>query len=156
MDELPILGDEVTQLQYDGSRVFSWLADMSGLSVDLVSREKRGGCYVPAEPMVRMHGRESRHRNHRHAQWPEKKEKRKISYYHRVQVHACVEGGCFLYSANKVCDFVVNSGQQQTPPTAEPMNASVSECVLAKMEPMNFVFIWLSFDKRFHKIFERG
>lgn len=35
MFEIPKLGDEDTG--YDGSRVFTWLADICGLSVDLVS-----------------------------------------------------------------------------------------------------------------------
>lgn len=35
MLELPKLGDE--DVAYDGSRVFTWLADLCGLSVDLVS-----------------------------------------------------------------------------------------------------------------------
>lgn len=35
MIEVPIPGEEVNL--YDGSRAFMWLANMSGLSVDLVS-----------------------------------------------------------------------------------------------------------------------
>lgn len=46
MDELPSMGDEVTQFQYDGSRVFAWLADMCGLSVDLVSRKRKEDAVV--------------------------------------------------------------------------------------------------------------
>lgn len=35
MIEIPKPGEEVNT--YDGSRAFTWLADMTGLSVDLVS-----------------------------------------------------------------------------------------------------------------------
>lgn len=35
MYEIPKLGDE--ESQYDGSRIFTWFADMCGVSVDLVS-----------------------------------------------------------------------------------------------------------------------
>lgn len=41
MFAIPKLGDEDSQ--YDGSRVFTWLADMCGLSVDLVSIRKLKG-----------------------------------------------------------------------------------------------------------------
>lgn len=47
MFEIPKLGDEDTQ--YDGSRIFTWLADMCGLSVDLVSiAERRLSCVLYA------------------------------------------------------------------------------------------------------------
>lgn len=36
MSEIPKMGDE--EFQYDGSRIFIWIADTCGLSVDLVSK----------------------------------------------------------------------------------------------------------------------
>lgn len=36
MFEIPTVDDEDTH--YDGSRIFTWLADICGLSVDLVSK----------------------------------------------------------------------------------------------------------------------
>lgn len=40
MIEIPKIDDD-TDSQYDGSRIFTWLADTCGLSVDLVSERKR-------------------------------------------------------------------------------------------------------------------
>lgn len=44
MFEIPKVGDEDSS--YDGSRIFTWLADMCGLSVDLVSISSAHTAYI--------------------------------------------------------------------------------------------------------------
>lgn len=47
MFEIPKLGDEDSQ--YDGSRTFTWLAEICGLSVDIVSNKYHNAYHISEE-----------------------------------------------------------------------------------------------------------